>query len=59
MDCAHCKQYESSYMFNRCNITGDECFFKVDNCDLVDENGEDNGRWLKILEGKDDGQRTD
>lgn len=48
MKCFNCKQYKSDSLWNHCNITGAECFPMVEDCDLVDENGNDNGRFDQI-----------
>ena len=41
MRCEKCPQYRSEPLWNRCEITGAECFYTVDNCDLVDDDGND------------------
>lgn len=50
MKCERCKQYEETGMttsdaWNHCKITGAEYFMIGFECDLVDENGEDNGNY--------------
>lgn len=37
MKCESCKYYHTSYLFNRCDLTGDECFMPQVDCTLVDE----------------------
>ncbi|MCF2651832.1 hypothetical protein [Anaeromassilibacillus senegalensis] len=39
MKCENCKYYHTSYLFNRCGLTGDECFMPQVDCTLVDEDG--------------------
>ena len=31
--CSKCWFYESGYMFNQCNLFGDECFVEPDDCE--------------------------
>lgn len=39
MKCSDCLYYYSEYMFNRCELTGAECFCKSQDCDLVNDDG--------------------
>ena len=49
MKCTRCKQYTSGLAGNRCAITGDEYFAIQFNCDLVDESGNDNGKFDELM----------
>ena len=55
MRCENCKQYESYGMttgdaWNHCKISGAEYYSTDFNCDLVDENGEDNGNYERYMQ---------
>lgn len=55
MKCLKCKQYEETGMttggaWNHCKITDAEYFMIGFECDLVDENGEDNGNYEKEMQ---------
>ena len=55
MKCNQCKQYEESGMtsgdaWNHCKITDSENFITDFDCDLVDENGEDNGNYDREMQ---------
>jgi hypothetical protein len=39
MKCSKCPYYKGGYMWNGCNITGDECFRMLDDCTLVNDDG--------------------
>ena len=45
MKCENCKQYKSAPLWNKCNLTGIECFQTIDNCYLVDDEGNDTGEY--------------
>ena len=49
MRCENCPQYSSEPLWNRCEITGAECFNTINNCDLVNEDGSDNGKFDEIV----------
>ena len=62
MKCLSCPHYESRGMttgdaWNRCNITGAEYFFTQDNCDLVDENVRDNGKFDELMREYEESHR--
>lgn len=55
MKCNQCKQYEEKDMtsasaWNHCKITDSEYFLTGFDCDLVDENGEDNGNYDREMQ---------
>lgn len=39
LKCFNCPYYKSAYMYNSCDITGDEYFSQLENCDLVNNDG--------------------
>ena len=49
MKCEYCKQYKSAPLWNKCNLTGSECFYTIDNCHLVDDEGNDTGEFDRLL----------
>lgn len=49
MRCEKCPQYRIEPLWNRCEITDAECFYTLDDCDLVDDDGNDNGKFDEIL----------
>ena len=61
MKCDNCKQYESRGMttggaWNHCKITGAEYYLTGFECDLVDENGEDNGNYEREMQAYEEQQ---
>ena len=55
MRCIDCKQYEEGGMgtgepWNHCKIVDGWYFCTRDDCDLVDENGEDNGNYEREMQ---------
>ena len=61
MKCLKCKQYEEAGMttgdaWNHCKITDAECFFTGFECNLVDENGEDNGEYEREMQAYQENQ---
>lgn len=49
MKCEKCKQYATSLLWNKCYLTGAECFCTIDNCTLVDDEGNDTGEFDRLL----------
>lgn len=55
MKCNRCKQYEEKDMtnasaWNHCKITDSEYFIIGFDCELIDENGEDNGNYDREMQ---------
>lgn len=37
MKCFDCQLYESNPIWNRCNLTGFDCFYPTDNCEFMND----------------------